>query len=81
MVSNAKGEFSFPANKLARRRLCAQRSRPRATTSTGPKSVTLAGGKPASLDVKLVKTKNLAAQLSNLEWILSVPGTDARSAR
>ena len=43
----------------------------------GPTTVTIAGDKPASLDLKLTKTKNLAAQLSNLEWILSVPGTDA----
>ena len=42
----------------------------------GPSSVTLGGGAPVDLDLKLVKTRNLAAQLSNLEWITSVPGTD-----
>ena len=38
--------------------------------------MTVASGAPANLDLKLVKTRNLAAQLSNLEWITSVPGTD-----
>src|SRR5262249_35750518 len=27
-------------------------------------------------DIKLVKTKNLAAQLSNAEWLMSAPGPD-----
>jgi streptogramin lyase len=78
VVSNAKGEFSFPANKLRGDGDYAVSIKATGYDLDGPKSVTIAGGKSASLDVKLVKTKNLAAQLSNLEWILSVPGTDAQ---
>src|SRR5215212_6167793 len=78
VVSNAKGEFSFPANKLRGDGDYAVSVKATGYDLDGPKSVTIAGGKSASLDVKLVKTKNLAAQLSNLEWILSVPGTDAQ---
>ena len=37
--------------------------------------MTLAGA-PLNVDLKLTKTKNIAAQLTNLEWILSVPGTE-----
>src|SRR5262249_16984999 len=33
---------------------------------------------PAAIDLKLGKTHNLATQLSNLEWMLSVPGEDAQ---
>src|SRR5262249_42119506 len=32
--------------------------------------------KTANADIKLVKTKNIARQMSNGEWIQSVPGTD-----
>jgi virginiamycin B lyase len=76
VVSNAKGEFSFPAAKLGAGEY-ALSIKAAGYDLDGPKSATLAAGKPATIDMKLVKTKNLAAQLSNLEWMLSVPGTDA----
>src|SRR5882724_7179562 len=76
VVSNAKGEFSFSAGKLGAGDY-ALSIRAAGYDLDGPSTVTIAGDKPASLDLKLTKTKNLAAQLSNLEWILSVPGTDA----
>src|SRR5687767_14472775 len=75
VVSNAKGEFSFPASKLdaGTYELSIKAS---GYDLADPSSVAVAGGAPVNVDVKLVKTKNLAAQLSNLEWITSVPGTD-----
>jgi streptogramin lyase len=76
VVSNAKGEFSFPAGRLGAGEY-ALSIRAAGYDLDGPKTVTIADDKTASIDVKLVKTKNLAPQLSNLEWILSVPGTDA----
>jgi len=76
VVSNAKGEFSFPAGKLGAGDYTLS-IRAAGYDLEGPSTVTVAGDKPVSLDLKLTKTKNLAAQLSNLEWILSVPGTDA----
>src|SRR5438876_3591446 len=76
VVSNAKGEFSFPAGKLGAGDY-ALSIRAAGYDLEAPTTVTITGDKPASLDLKLTKTKNLAAQLSNLEWILSVPGTDA----
>jgi virginiamycin B lyase len=77
VVSNDKGEFSFPASKLPTGEY-ALSIRAAGYDLDGPKTVTLAGDKAASIDVKLVPTKNLAAQLSNLEWILSVPGDDSQ---
>src|SRR5262249_28335270 len=45
----------------------------------GPKSVDIpAGGTKA--DLKLAKARNLAAQLSNGEWLLSAPGSDREKA-
>jgi virginiamycin B lyase len=73
VVSNDKGEFSFPANKLAAGDY-ALSIKAGGYDLNGPKQVTLAG-KPQTIDVKLVKTKNMAAQLTNQEWIHTVPGT------
>ncbi len=75
VVSDDKGQFSFPASKLAAGDY-ALSIRAAGYDLEGPKAVTLAAGKPAEIDLKLVKTKNLAAQLTNLEWMLSVPGGD-----
>src|SRR5258708_14052189 len=72
VVSNAKGEFSFPASKLG---AGTYEVSIKATgyDLDGPKSVTVAGNTSANLDLKLVKTKNLPAQLRNLECILTLP--------
>lgn len=77
VVSNDKGEFSFPAGKLGAGDYVLS-IKAGGYDLDSPKAVTLAGEKPASIDVKLVKTKNLAAQLTNLEWITSIPGTDSQ---
>ena len=74
VVSNDKGEFSFPAAKLGPATYTLS-IRATGYDLTGPSSVTLAGA-PLNVDLKLVKAKNIAAQLTNLEWITSVPGTE-----
>src|SRR5262249_45851337 len=43
-------------------------------------TATVAAGKTASVDLKLPKTKNLAHQLTNAEWIASIPGTEDQKA-
>jgi len=40
----------------------------------------VANGKAATADIKLKKTKNLAGQLSNAEWMMSFPGTEDQKA-
>jgi len=40
------------------------------------KAIELPGERTATQDLKLDKTKDLAAQLSNGEWLASIPGTD-----
>jgi streptogramin lyase len=75
VVTDDKGQFSFPADRLEAGDY-ALSIRANGYDLEGPKSATVAGDKPATLDVKLVKTKRLAAQLTNQEWITSVPGTD-----
>jgi virginiamycin B lyase len=75
VMSNDKGEFSFPASKLGAGEY-ALTIRATGYNLEGPKSVTIDADKPAAIDVKLAKTRNMAAQLTNLEWMMSVPGTD-----
>ena len=40
----------------------------------------VAAGKAATADLKLIKTKDLASQLTNAEWMMSMPGTEAQKA-
>jgi virginiamycin B lyase len=77
VVSDAKGRYAFPEAKLAGGRY-ALRIRAVGYDLEGPKEAELAAGKAAAVDLKLVKTSDLAAQLSNGEWMASVPGTDAQ---
>jgi streptogramin lyase len=73
VVSDAAGKYSFPKNRLDPGRYTL---RIRATgydlEDSGPVDITAA--KTASADLTLAKTKDLSAQLSNAEWLLSMPG-------
>ena len=75
VVSNAKGEFSFPGGRLDPG-VWSLSTRATGYNLEGPKTVSITADAPANLDLKLVKTRNLASQLTNLEWITSAPGTD-----
>src|SRR5499426_281292 len=74
VVSDASGQFSFPASKLGAGKY-ALSIRAIGYDLAGPRSIELAGDKAATADIKLVKTKDVSRQLSNGEWIMSVPGT------
>jgi streptogramin lyase len=73
VVSDAKGHFRFPAGRLAPG---PHRIRIRATgyDLDGASTVAIDASKPATLDVKLKPTADLAAQMTNAEWMASVPG-------
>jgi streptogramin lyase len=74
VVSDAQGRYTFPASRLEPG---AYTIRIRATgyDLAGPASVDVVAGRSSQLDLKLGKTKDLAAQLTNGEWFLSWPGT------
>ena len=42
----------------------------------GPKAIDVVEGKMVSANLKLKPTENLSAQLTDAEWLLSIPGTD-----
>jgi virginiamycin B lyase len=75
VVSNAKGEFSFPADRTEAGRYNFT-IRAAGYVLNGPKQIDLASGAPATTEIKLSKAKNIKAQLSNGEWVMSAPGDD-----
>src|SRR5215470_18697483 len=75
VVSDKAGRYSFPAGKLEPGRY-ALRIRAVGYELDGTGAADVAAQKPATVDLRLRKTANLAAQLSNGEWMASVPGTD-----
>src|SRR5216684_1625842 len=69
VVSNAKGEFSFPADRMEPGHYNIT-IRAAGYVLAGPKQVDVATGAPAVAEIKLAKTKNIHAQLSNAEWLM-----------
>jgi virginiamycin B lyase len=74
VVTDEKGRYSFPASRLQPGRYQI-RIRAVGYNLSSPVEIEVAPGKGASTDLRLVKTKDLAAQLTNAEWLESVPGT------
>src|SRR5262245_15674605 len=75
VVSNAKGEFSFPADRMEPGHYNIA-VRAAGYVLSGPRQIDVAAGAPATAEVKLAKAKSIQAQLSNGEWIMSAPGDD-----
>ncbi len=74
VVSDQNGRFSFPAAKLAPGHY-ALRIRATGYELDGPQAADVAGDKTTSVDLKLRKAADPAAQLTNTEWFMSFPGT------
>jgi len=74
VVTNDKGEYSFPNGRIDAGKY-AITIRAAGYVLDGPKSVEIAAG-GAKADLKLNKARNLATQLSNGEWLTSLPGSD-----
>jgi virginiamycin B lyase len=78
VVTDDKGAYSFPAARIEPGKYTIT-IRAAGFVLDGPKSIEIpAGG--AKADLKLAKTRNLAAQLSNGEWLASAPGADRDKA-
>jgi len=75
VITDAQGRYSFPADRLTPGRYNLQ-IRAVGYDLEGASTTELAAGQPNAADLKLRKTKNLSRQLTNAEWMMSVPGSD-----
>ncbi len=79
VVSDDKGRYSFPAKKLEP----GQYSlfiRAVGYELVGSSVIEVSAGKSVNADLTLRKTQDLAAQLTNAEWLASVPGTQQQKS-
>jgi hypothetical protein len=79
VVSDQDGHYSFPAARLAPGHYFLD-IRADGYELAGKGVVDLAKGKEATADLTLRKTRNLAAQLNDAEWLASMPGTRRRNS-
>jgi streptogramin lyase len=74
VISDEKGRFAFPAGRLEPGKY-ALSIRATGYELDGAKTLEI-GSSGATQDIKLKKTRNIAGQLTNSEWMQSVPGPD-----
>jgi streptogramin lyase len=74
VVSDDKGRYTFPSTRLAPGQYSLA-IRAVGYEFDGAGAVEISPEKTATADLKLHKTKRLASQLTNAEWIASVPGS------
>ena len=77
VVSDDKGHYAFPAARLEPGRYTIS-IRAIGYQLDGTKSVDVAAG--ATADLKLSRTGRLTSQVSNGEWLMSLPGADKQKA-
>jgi virginiamycin B lyase len=79
VISDNKGHYSFPVNRLEPGHYNLS-IRAVGYNLDGAGSADLAAGKTTSADLKLAKVKNIVHQMTNAEWLISMPGTDDQKA-
>lgn len=79
VITDNKGHYSFPASRLDPGHYTLK-IRAAGYTLEAPAAADLAAQKIATADLKLVKAKNLVPQMTNAEWLMSMPGTDDQKA-
>jgi virginiamycin B lyase len=75
VITDDQGGYSFPANRLEPGQHAIS-IRAVGYDLEGPRSAEIVAGLAATADLKLRKTRNVARQLTNAEWMMSAPGTD-----
>src|SRR5467141_4352638 len=78
VTTDADGRYSFPRNRLEPGEYTLS-IRAVGYDIESPTKATV-NGKAATSDSKLKKTKSLAGQLTNAEWMMSIPGTEEQKA-
>src|SRR5580704_13378018 len=85
VVSDAAGHYGFPAGKLESGeytlRIRAVGFDLDGANKDGALKTEIDGSKANAADLKLKKTRNLPAQLTNAGWMMSMPGTEDQKAQ
>jgi streptogramin lyase len=80
VTTDADGRYSFPRSHLQPGQYTLA-IRAVGYDIDSPANATVANGKAATADITLKKTSNLAGQLTNAEWMMSMPGTEDQKAQ
>jgi len=80
VVSDKDGRYAFPAARLEPGQY-SLRIRAVGYDLDHSSPVTVAADKTATADLTLRKTEDLASQMSNAEWLASMPGTDRQKGQ
>ena len=80
VVSDKDGRYSFPAARLDPGEY-SLRIRAAGYDLDNSSPVSVAADKTATSDLALRKTQDIASQLTNAEWLASMPGTDAQKGQ
>src|SRR5215467_11496559 len=79
VTTDEQGRYTFPENRLSPGEYTLS-IRAVGYDIGAPTKATVESEKTATSDIKLKKAKNLASQLTNAEWMMSIPGTDDQKA-
>src|SRR6266702_1059618 len=79
VTTDAQGRYAFPDNRLEPGEYKIS-IRAVGYDIGAPTTAEVESEKTATADIKLKKTKNLASQLTNAEWMMSIPGTEAQKS-
>jgi streptogramin lyase len=79
VVSDDQGRYRFPAAKLAEGHY-SLRIRAVGYDLEGAGAVDIVADRATTADLKLIKARDIASQLSNTEWLQSFPGTELEKA-
>ena len=77
VISDASGRYSFPASRLAPGRYTLA-IRAIGYELDGPKTADVTAAATTTADIKVRPAGNLSAQLTNAEWLASMPGNPAQ---
>jgi streptogramin lyase len=79
VTTDAQGHYSFPENRLEPGDYTLS-IRAVGYDIAAPTKATVESENVSTTDIKLKKTRNLASQLTNAEWMTSIPGTEEQKA-
>src|SRR5260370_10219357 len=80
VTTDAQGRYSFPESRLEPGQY-ALAIRAVGYDMDGRTTATVSAESSATADIKLKKTKNLAGELTNAEWMISIPGTEEQKSQ